>query len=154
MRSRIAVPYILRAVLMALAAGWLVALVFGLWIARLQYTEVAAAFPPDKVTGEYEARLDREVRQGPLLLLVQVGVMAGVLVWQVGSTANHAPDPRAQGAMAGLLLALIQGVIAVLMQAPWAFIMALVAVLIGAGVFAGWSAAPQEKRESEQSDEQ
>jgi hypothetical protein len=144
-RFRIALAPVLRAVLVSLAAGWLVALVFGLWIARLQYADVSAAFPPDKIAAEYEARLDRELRQGPLLLLIQVGVMAGALVWQVGGTARHAPAPILHGTFAGLALALIQGTIAVLMHAPWAFIAPLVAALIGVGVYAGWSAAPGDK---------
>jgi hypothetical protein len=140
--SRIAWVPVLRAVLVAIAAGWLVALGLGLWIARLQYAEVSAAFRTDKITTEYEARLDREIRQGPLLLLAQVGVMAGVLTWQVGVMARRMPDPVLHGIVAGLLVALIQGTIAALIRAPWAFIVPLVAVLIGAGVYAGWSAAP------------
>jgi hypothetical protein len=148
--SRAVVPIVLRdlfrAVLLSLAAGWLVALIMGLWIARLQFDEVRAAFPPDRVPAEYESRLDRELRQGPLLLLAQVGVMAGVLVWQVGLTARRALDSRWQGAAAGILLALIQGAIAVAMQAPWAFVVPLVTILIAAGVYAGWSVVAGQER--------
>ena len=135
------ITFALRPVLMALAAGWLVSLVFGLWIARLQFGDVSATFPPDKLMAEYEARLDREIREGPLLLLAQIGVMAGVLTWQITVTAYRVSDPVRQGATAGLFLALIQGIIAVLMHAPWALIVPLVAVLSGVGAYAGWTVA-------------
>jgi hypothetical protein len=144
---RISLPHVIRAVLIALAAGWIVAAFIGAWIARLQFGEISAAFSPDRVAVEYEARLDRELRQGPLLLLAQVGVMAGVLVWQVVATARHVADPRLHGAVSGLILALIQGVVAVIMQAPWIFVVPLVVALVGTGVYAGWSAIPQDKHD-------
>jgi hypothetical protein len=146
--TRISISHALRAVLLALAAGWLVALVFGLWFARLQYVEVSSAFPPDKVATEYQARLDREIWQGPLLLLVQVGVMAGVLAWQIGATARRTPDPLLHGTVCGLVIVLIQGVIAALMHAPWSFTVPLVAVLIGTGFYAGWSVMPRNAHEA------
>ncbi len=128
---------VLRAVLLSLIAGWLVALAFGLVFARLQYAEVASAFPPDRVSAEYMARLDRELRQGPLLLLVQIGVMAGVLTWQVSRTAHRAADPRLYGAAAGIVLAVVQGGIALFLQSPWTFTVPMVIVLIGVGIYAG-----------------
>ncbi len=130
-------PDVARAVLISLAAGWLAALAFGLVFARLQYTEVASAFPADRVAAEQAARLDRELRQGPLLLLAQIGVMAGVLAWQVGRTAPRAANPRAQGAAAGIILAILQTGIAVVLQSPWLFTVPMAAVLIGVGVYAG-----------------
>ena len=133
---------ILRPVLIALLAGWLVALLVGLGLARLQYVEVSSDFPPDKVATEYESRLDRELREGPLLLLAQIGVMAGVLVWQVGRTAGSADHPLRYGVGCGAALALIQGVIAGLMHAPWTFTIPLMLVLIAAGTYAGWSVVP------------
>ncbi len=133
---------ILRAALIAWFAGWTFALIFGLWIGRLQYTEVSTAFPADQVSIEYAARLDRELYHGPLLLFAQAGVLAGALAWQVGITARKAQNPRLQGAAAGTLLAVVQCTIAAVMQAPWAFIVPLAVVLIIAGSFAGWSAEP------------
>jgi hypothetical protein len=130
---------ILRAVLISLFAGWIVAAAFGLLIARLQYDEVTRYFPPEKVTSEYESRLDRELRTGPLLLMAQVGVVAGVLAWQVGKTARQAPAPIVYGAAAALVLAAIESLVALAMQVPWLFILALIGILIGVGVFAGWS---------------
>ncbi len=127
---------VLRAVLVPLVAGWLVALAFGLLFARLQYTEVTKAFPPDRVPAEQAARLDRELRQGPLLLLVQIGVMAGVLAWQVGMTARRATNPRLHGAAVGTILAIIQAGIAVALQSPWTFTVPMAAVLIGVGIYA------------------
>src|SRR5512143_351160 len=128
---------VLRAVLVALIAGWLVALAFGLLFARLQYTEVANAFPADRVAAEQAARLDRELRTGPLLLFVQIGVMAGMLAWQVGTTARRAVNPRLHGAAAGIILAVIQAGIAVVLQSPWTFTVPMIAVLIGVGIYAG-----------------
>ncbi len=141
---KLSFPRVIRAVLIALAAGWFAAVLTGMWLARLQYDDVRAAFPPDRVTDEYNTRIDRELREGPVLLLAQVGVMAGVLAWQVAVTARHAPDPLLHGAAAGLLLALVQAVVAGLMQAPWTFIAPLVAVLVGIGIYAGWSAVPRD----------
>jgi hypothetical protein len=127
---------LLRAVLIPLVAGWIVALVFGLILARLQYTEVANAFStPDRVSAEYEARINRELFQGPLLLLAQVGVVAGALAWQVGITARRAADPRLHGVVAGALLAVLEGGIAVAMQSPWTFVVPLVVVLVGVGIY-------------------
>ena len=127
---------LLRAVLIPLVAGWIVALVFGLILARLQYTEVANAFStPDRVSAEYDARINRELFQGPLLLLAQVGVVAGVLAWQVGLTARRAADPRLHGAVAGALLAILEGGIALAMQSPWTFVVPLAIALIGVGVY-------------------
>jgi hypothetical protein len=128
---------VLRAVLVSLVAGWLVSLAFGLIFARLQYTEVANAFPADRVAAEQAARLERELRQGPLLLLAQIGVMAGVLFWQVGATAHRAANPRLQGAAAGVILAFIQAGIAMVLQSPWIFTIPMIGVLIGVGVYAG-----------------
>jgi hypothetical protein len=87
-------------------------------------------------------RLDRELRHGPLLLLLQVGVMTGALVWQVGITARRASNHWLHGGIAGVILAVIQGGIAVILQAPLGFAVPLVGVLIGVGVYAGWSAQP------------
>ena len=130
-------PGVIRAVLVSLIAGWLVALALGLLFARLQYTEVARAFPADRAAAEQAARLDRELGQGPLLLLSQIGVMAGVLAWQVGTTAHRATNPRLQGMAAGIFLALIQGGIAVVLQSPWTFTGPMMGILIGVGIYAG-----------------
>jgi hypothetical protein len=138
---------LMRPVVISLIAGWLVALILGLWIARLQYNEVINAFPPDRVNAEYESRIDREIRRGPLLLFLQVGVVAGVLVWQIGVTAQHTDDPRMYGAVAGALVGLIEGGIALAIGSPWAFIVPLIAVLIAAGVYGGWSAFPSAEPE-------
>jgi hypothetical protein len=132
--------YLFRTVVISLIAGWLVALILGLWIARLQYNEVVNAFPPDRVNAEYESRIDREIRRGPLLLLLQVGVVAGVVVWQIGVTTRHANDPRLYGAVAGTLVGVIEGGIAAAIGSPWAFIVPLIAVFVAAGVYGGWSA--------------
>jgi hypothetical protein len=129
-------------VLVALAAGWIVALTVGLVLARLQYAEVARAFPPEQIPAEYENRLDREIRQGPLLLLAQAGVMAGVLAWQVGQTAKRAPRPLRHGALSGILMAAIQGAVALAMHVPLTFSVPCVAVLIGAGIYGAWGSAP------------
>jgi hypothetical protein len=63
--------------------------------------------------------------------------MAGVLAWQVGSTARRAANPRIQGAVTGTILALIQAGIAVALQSPWTFTLPMVGVLIGVGFYAG-----------------
>jgi hypothetical protein len=134
--------YLLRTVAISLIAGGLVALTLGLWIARLQYNEVTNAFPPDRVNAEYESRIDREIRRGPLLLFLQVGVVAGVLVWQIGGTARHTSNRHRYGALAGTLVGLIEGGIAVAIGSPWAFVVPLIVVLIAAGIYGGWSASP------------
>jgi hypothetical protein len=139
--------YLFRTVIISLLAGWLVALILGLWIARLQYNEVINAFPPDRVNLEYESRIDREIRRGPLLLFLQVGVVAGVLVWQIGVTAQPASDPRLYGAVAGTLVGLVEGTIAVAIGSPWAFVVPLIAVFIAAGVYGGWSVSMQTELE-------
>lgn len=136
---------VLRPVLIALLAGWIVALVVGLALARLQYAEVARAFPPEQIPAEYENRVDREIRQGPLLLLAQMGVMAGALAWQVGRTAHRSPRPLLHGALSGVMLAAIQGGVALAMHVPLSFIVPLVAVLIGTGVYAAWSSIPPQR---------
>jgi type III secretory pathway component EscS len=133
---------ILRPVLVAFVAGWIVALAAGLVLARLQYAEVVRAFPLERATAEYETRLDREIRQGPLLLLAQVGVMAGALAWQVGQMARRSPHPLLHGALAGLVLAAIQSAFALAMHVPLSFVVPLVAVLIGAGIYGAWSSVP------------
>ncbi|GEM_PF-6870783 len=133
---------VLRPVLVALAAGWIVALTVGLVLARLQYAEVARAFPPEQIPAEYENRLDREIRQGPLLLLAQAGVVAGVLAWQVGRMAKRTPRPLRHGALSGILMAAIQGAVALAMHVPLTFIVPWVGVLIGAGIYGAWSSAP------------
>ncbi len=157
---------LVRAVLIPLIIGWLVALIFGLWLTRLQYVElfkmnqdgdgvypdsrwwvarvqnpnVDSAYPPARIAAMLEERLDREIRRGPLLLLLQVGVMTGALAWQVSATAQRATNRLLYGGAAGVVLGIIQGVIAVIMQAPWGITVPLVGVLIGVGVYAGWSA--------------
>jgi len=168
MRTSLNLSGLARAVLIPLIIGWLVALVFGLWLARLQYVElfkmnqdgdgvypdsrwwvarvqnpdVDAAYPAPVIAAMLNERLDRELRHGPLLLLLQVGAMTGALVWQVGITARRASNHILHGGIAGALLAIIQGGIAAILQAPLGFAVPLVGVLIGVGVYAGWSAQP------------
>ena len=129
-----------RVVLITLVVGWLVALLFGLWIARLQYDQVSATLPPSQVSAEYEARIDRELKHGLLLFLPQVGVMAATLVWQVADHANRTNNPQLFGTFSGAVLGVIQSINALALQVPWIYVVALWAVFIGVGTAASWLA--------------
>jgi hypothetical protein len=129
---------VFRAVLITLITGWLAALIFGLWIARLQYNEVSATLPNDRVAAEYEARIDRELHHGLLLFLPQVGVMTAIVAWQIALRANRTNKPRLYGAITGASLATIQSIIALVMQVPWIFIVVLWVLFIGTGTVAVW----------------
>ena len=130
---------VLRAVLIALVVGWAVALAAGYWLARLEYTEISHTFAADQVNAAYEDRVVRELQQGPLLLLAQAGALAGALAWDVGRQSRHMMHPVRFGVLCGLVLAVIQGAIAFEMHVPWTFIIPMAGMLVGVGVYAGWS---------------
>jgi H+/Cl- antiporter ClcA len=131
---------VIRVMLITLVIGWFAALLFGLWIARLQYDEVSATLPPNQVSTEYELRIDRELKHGLLLFLPQVGVMAAILAWQVAYRATGSNNPQLFGALTGTLLASIQSIIALVLQIPWIYIIMLWLLFIGTGTITGWMA--------------
>lgn len=131
---------VLQATVIALIIGWLAALGFGLWIAKLQYDEVNAYLPLEKANAAYQSRIDGELQHGPLLFLPQIGVMAAVLAWQVARRAKDANKPRLYGAATGALVAFIESVVALVMQVPWIFVVVLWILLFGTGIFADWYA--------------
>jgi len=131
---------ILKAALITLIIGWLAALGFGLWIAHLQYDEVSARLPPDQINAAYTARIDRELWHSPLLFLPQIGVMAAILTWQVAHRAKNANNAQRYGAVTGVLVAVVESVIALMLQVPWVVVALMWLLLVGAGVFAGWYA--------------
>lgn len=142
MSTRLVRP-IIQAVLISLVAGWLVTLAFAALIARLEFTTVSSVFPPQQVTAEYQARVDHDLRTGPLLWLPQVGVIGGLLTWQIARSARSATDAHNSlkfGTAAGIVLAVIEGAIALMLQLPTFLVIALVVLLVGVGAFAGWSA--------------
>ncbi len=132
-----------RCAVIPLLGSWLVALAFGLLIARIQYTEVASAFSPAQVGSEYQNRINRELLHGLLLFMPQVGLLAALLVWQIGGIARSARSTpnlnlSAYGAALGLLLGLVESAIMVIFEVPILYILCLLAIVIGAGWFAGW----------------
>ena len=142
MSSRLFRP-LLPAVLIPLVAGWLVTLAFAALIARLEYTAVSSVFPPEQIVAEYQARVDHDLRTGPLLWLPQIGVVSGLLTWQIARSTRSAMDERSSlrfGTFAGIVLAIIEGAIAVALQLPMFLVVALIVLLVGVGAFAGWSA--------------
>jgi hypothetical protein len=50
------------------------------------------------------------------------------------------------GAVAGALLAILEGGIALAMQSPWTFVVPLVAVLVGVGIYSARIAADNSGR--------
>ncbi len=131
-------------VVLALIGGWLAAFVFALFIVVLQYAQVQAAFTPDQVMVEFQTRIARELGRGLLLFLPQVGVVAGLLAWQILRLANGQRQPIIFGTVTGALLAMVEAIIMLLMAENWFYIVGLVLLLIGAGAFAGWLASPSE----------
>ena len=131
-----------RCVAIPLIGSWLVALAFGLLMARIQYTEVATAFPPAQVATEYQYRISRELLHGLLLFVPQLGVLAALLVWQIGGSARQNPDLSAYGAALGFVLGIIESLIMLIFAVPILYVLCLLAILIGTGWFAGWLCNP------------
>src|SRR5262245_12181220 len=129
----------LRSAFIALLTGWTVALLFGGILAFLQRDAIFTAFSgaaPDKINLEIQTRLTRDLTGSSLLLFVQIGVASGVLAWQVGKTAKLLGDlgqARQYGVIAGAIVALVQAIIAMFLQAPWIFTIPMIALLVGAG---------------------
>jgi hypothetical protein len=132
------------AVIIPLIGGWLAALVFALGIAAIQYGQVQAAFPADQVGAEFQSRIAREFGRGLLLFLPQVGLMAALLAWQIMRRSSDEAQPVVFGAVAGLLLAMVQTFELLLIAESWFYMVGLALLLIGAGAFGGWLAGPAE----------
>jgi hypothetical protein len=133
----------LRVVLVPFVIGWIVALAFAALIARLEYTAVVEALPSKQVAAEYQARVDHDMRSGPLLWLPQIGVVCGLMAWQIARSARSAQtgeNPIRYGTIVGLVMAIVEGGIALAMQVPIPLVVALIMLLVGVGTFAGWSA--------------
>lgn len=149
---------LLRAVLIPLAISWLVALVFANQIAREQMAELrvydaralagltgqrslnlALLFAPQQADQEYQVRVDRGLLRGLTLILPQVAILAGLLAWQVMITARGSPAPLLHGGLAGAVVGVVQGGIALALQAALPLVIVLVALLFGTGLAAGWS---------------
>src|SRR5258708_4137212 len=145
LRSRVTIfgmmPHI-RCVQPALAARRPAPL--ALFIAGLQYTQVQTAFPPDQVMVEFQTRIARELGHGLLLFLPQVGIVAGLLAWQILRLRNGQRQPIIFGTVTGALLAIVEAIIMLLMAENWFYIVGLAFLLICAGGFAGWFASPNE----------
>ncbi len=135
---------VVSTVVLPLIGGWLAAFVFALFIAGLQYTQVQTAFPPDQVMVEFQTRIARELGHGLLLFLPQVGIVAGLLAWQILRLRNGQRQPIIFGTVTGALLAIVEAIIMLLMAENWFYIVGLALLLIGAGAFAGWLASPNE----------
>ena len=138
--SGIGLADVVKTVLVPLVAGWIVALGFGLLIAKLQYDALLGVFSAEQLVTEYQGRIEHVLRQGPLLWLPQVGVVAGLLAWQVGRLGRNSARPSLFGGIAGTLLATIEGGIALTMQVPILLVVVLCLIIIGSGIFAGWNA--------------
>jgi hypothetical protein len=128
-------------VIVPLLIGWIAAGAFGLLIAVLQRNELNGVFPADQIDTQLANRLNTILRYGFLLLFVQSGIVAGLLVWQVYRTAKE--SPIRYGASAGSMIALVQCLIAIfVLQVPWLFVLLLALLFIGAGIYAGWISTP------------
>ena len=138
-----AASLIFRAVIIPLVVGWIVALAFAALIARLEYTAVVGAFPDQQVSAEYQARLDHDMRTGPLLWLPQIGLVCGLMGWQIARSARPAKERKVfigYGTIAGIVLAIVEGGIALAMQVPVLLVATLIVLLIASGMCASWSA--------------
>ena len=135
----------LQSALLSLLMGWTVALAFAGIFTLLQRDAIFTAFPtatPDKANAEIQSRLERAFVGSPLLLLVQMGVTGGVLVWQIGKTSRRmksAQDGMRAGLIAGALLAFAQTIMAVVLHTSWFITIPMIAVLVGAGGYGAWS---------------
>ncbi|MEP7288852.1 MAG: hypothetical protein ABI947_24130 [Chloroflexota bacterium] len=155
----------MQAVLVPLICGWIVALIFGVWIARLEYNEISTSvvinparallipptqpqtfdtadlFATDHIAAEYEARITEKLRMGAALLIPQSGVMAALLVWQVILTGRSAADPQRYGIIVGVIVGGVEGAAAQLLQASWPITVVLIVLMVGVGALGGWSAS-------------
>jgi len=151
---------LLRAVLIPLAISWLVALIFANQIVREQMTDLRVydaralaglegqrslnlvlLFAPQQAGQEYQVRVDRGLLRGMTLILPQMAVLAGLLSWQVIITARRSYAPLLHGGLAGAIVGVVQGGIALVLQAALPLVIVLIALLIGTGFAAGWSSA-------------
>ncbi len=130
--SRLSPGALIRAVLIPLIVGWTVAGLVGLWLAQLQQNELT-----NIPNGDVNALLHYELGQGLVLIFVPAGIVAGLLVWLVNRT--EAESPRLLGTVAGSLIALVQGIIAVgVLHVPWIYVPLIGILFVGAGFYAGW----------------
>src|SRR5262249_23625625 len=131
---------VFKAVLVPFVAGWIVALAFGLLMAKLQYDALVGVYAGEKLAAEYQGQLDHVLKQGALLWGPQIGVVCGLLAWQVGRLGRHSARPLLFGGIAGAVIAIIEGGIALAVQVPMLLVLVMGMIFIGAGTFAGWSA--------------
>ena len=129
---------LVRCVLIPLVLSWLIAGAFGLLIARIQYTEVASAFPPDRVATEYQSRIDRELLHGLLLFMPQVSALSALLVWQIGVNSRRASNLTTYGAALGAIFALVEILAMWAFEVPILYVLCVAAIMIAVGWFAGW----------------
>lgn len=133
---------VIRAALLTLIAAWLVSALIGGGLALLQYQEVARSFPPTQVQAMFQARLDRELWRGSLLLFVHGGVLCGVLWWQVTAAIRGVPSPRF-GLACGALVAGVEAVAGWLLQTPPLFLLPLLSLIVTVGWYAGGDQRPR-----------
>jgi hypothetical protein len=125
-----------RAALITLICGWGVALLFAAGFALPQYQELARSLPPDQVAAAFQARIDRELWRGSLLLYVQVGVLCGVLWWIVARSGVN-------GLLTGALVAGAQMLLARRMESSLLFWIPLGVVIVAVGAFSAHSRSAQ-----------
>jgi hypothetical protein len=120
---------VLHTVLYTLLIGWLSAALIGGMLALLQYQEVVRYFPADQVAAEFQARLDREVWHGSLLLFVQVGIIGAVMWWLL----NRQPLSPSSGLLCGIIVALVEASIGWQLGMPPLFLVPLAISLVVVG---------------------
>lgn len=84
-----------------------------------------------------------EVLHGTLWLNLQVGIVCGVLLWQVGIAARH--GSVRVGLAAGIVIGIIEGGAGVWFGAPPLFLIALIVLIVGSGAYGGYVSDPSLK---------
>lgn len=133
---------IIRVALVTLAVGWLVSALIGGGFALLQYQEVARSFPPAEVQAAFQARIDRELWRGSLLIFAHCGVLCGAFWWQVSAALRGVPSPRF-GLACGVLVAGVEAAAGWWLQTPPLFLIPLLAIIVAVGWYAGSDQRPK-----------
>jgi len=118
--------------------GILVALVGALVFIALQKDAIDRGLPAAQRDDQLAAHLNREIAEGPLLLLESGGATCAALAWATSRMARRVPHPYRQGGLAGTIVAGVVSAIALRLMAPLVFIVPLAGLILGAslgGVF-------------------
>jgi hypothetical protein len=159
---------VLRAVLIPLIGGWIVAGAYGLMIVVLQTDQMAHSriynsgpnlllgayidtgyplpividrlFAPERIASGTNARLASLLGQGPGLILPQIAVVVGLLVWMIMRTVKRTQEPYLFGVVCGVLVALVDCAIALfVLHVPIILVVTLFSLIVGAAWFGVWS---------------